>query len=175
VDTWGKKFLKKMGLRRVVWLGVVQTMIALELGLNFLACLSRPDFITTLVCTLAIFFLSDSSDLNRDRFRWLPVFLLVSILYDLVWLLFLQQMNSELQEGGIEHTVKQFSLIISYLSMAFKVPLFLVLWKVSVNFLIDVKQAVEAPRLIKIMKIVEEFAPDEYSLEGPFQGNDLQS
>ena len=38
--------------------------------------------------------------------------------------------------------------------------MFFVLWKVSYNYLLDIKQVYEAPRIIKILKIVREFSPN---------------
>ena len=37
--------------------------------------------------------------------------------------------------------------------------MFFVLWKVSYNYLVDVKGIVEAPRIIKLQKIQEKFWP----------------
>ena len=53
------------------------------LVLNVMACYAKPDFITTLVITLAIFFLNDTEEVNRDKFRMLPLVQLISIVYDI--------------------------------------------------------------------------------------------
>ena len=37
--------------------------------------------------------------------------------------------------------------------------MFFVLWKVSVNYLVDVKGIADAPRIMKLQKIQEEFKP----------------
>ena len=34
------------------------------------------------------------------------------------------------------------------------------LWKVSFNYLVDVKGVADAPRIIKLQKILDEFKPD---------------
>jgi len=36
----------------------------------------------------------------------------------------------------------------------------LVLWKVSYNYIIDIKQVTAAPRIIRILKIIQLFSPD---------------
>ena len=38
--------------------------------------------------------------------------------------------------------------------------IFLVLWKVSYNYLVDIRQCPDAPRITKILKIRAEFALD---------------
>ena len=38
--------------------------------------------------------------------------------------------------------------------------IFFVLWKVSYNYLVDIKQCPDAPRITKILKIRAEFAPE---------------
>lgn len=63
-------------------------------------------------------------------------------------------------DGGREQTVMQVALGMSYLNFFFKIITFFVLWKVSYNYLLDIKQVYEAPRIIRVMKIVEMFNPD---------------
>ena len=63
-------------------------MLFFMLVLNVMACYAKPDFITTLVITLAIFFLNDTEEVNRDKFRMLPLVQLISIVYDIIWLFF---------------------------------------------------------------------------------------
>lgn len=57
----------------------------------------------------------------------------------------------------MEHSVKNFALHLSYLTFAFKPFAFFVLWKVSYNFLSDIRQISEAPRHIKIFKVIKKF------------------
>jgi hypothetical protein len=87
----------------------------------------------------------------------LPLLLLLSIVYDFVWLLFIQDLKGEGQRehGGIEKEVKKTALYITYVEFIYKVPFFFVLWKVSYNYLADVKEIKEAPRIIKLLKIID--------------------
>jgi hypothetical protein len=123
VDKYANKFVQKLGYRRANWLPLVHVLIFFMCVLNVFACFSRPDFITSLVCALAIFYLNDNDGINRDQFRYLPLLQLVSILYDFIWLFFLQDMEreSEHDEGGLEAPVKSFSVQISYIAFVFKV------------------------------------------------------
>ena len=61
-------------------------MVGIMLILNMLASFDRADCVTTVCGILAIFFLNDNSEVNREKFRYLPVCILVSIIYDIVWL-----------------------------------------------------------------------------------------
>lgn len=102
---------------------LVHVLITFLCILNIFACYSRPDFITTLVCVLAIFYLNDNDDLNRDHFRFLPILTLISIGYDAVWLFYIQdeEKESSHEEGGLEEPIKSFSLTITYVNFFFKV------------------------------------------------------
>ena len=85
-------------------------------------CFYRADFLTTLVCVLAIMYLNDLDGLDRDHFRWLPILQLISIGYDTTWLFIIQDLNNEsLAENGLEGSVKRFSLSLSYVQYGFKV------------------------------------------------------
>ena len=115
VDKYVSKIVKKMGFRKANWLGLTQTLIAFQCITNAFTCFYRADFVTTLVCALAILYLNDTEGLDRDHFRWLPLAQLISIGYDTTWLFLLQDMNNEsLQEAGLEASVKRFSLSLSY-------------------------------------------------------------
>ena len=66
VDKYTNKIVQKLGYRRANWLPLVHVLIFFMCILNVFACFSRPDFITSLVCVLAIFFLTDNDSVNRD-------------------------------------------------------------------------------------------------------------
>lgn len=104
VDTYGNKLVKKLGFRRAVWLNLTQFLLAVVIVLNMFACYARPDFSTTLVCALAIFYLNENEDVSRDKFRFVPFLQFLSIIYDFFWLFFLQELEKEgaTQEGGLE-------------------------------------------------------------------------
>lgn len=105
---------------------------------------------------LSILFLSDAENISRDKFRLLPIILLISIIYDFVWLMFIQDLAGEgrREDGGREATVKVFSLRVTWIAFFFKFPFFFLLWKVSYNYLIDIKEVIDAPRIIKLQKII---------------------
>lgn len=127
VDKYTNKFVQRLGYRRANWLPLVHVLITFLCILNIFACFSRPDFVTTLVCVLAIFYLNDNDDLNRDHFRFLPLLLLMSIGYDALWLFYIQneEIESSHDEGGLEEPIKSFSLTITYVNFFFKVRKFI--------------------------------------------------
>lgn len=51
--------------------------------------------------------------------------------------------------------------------MFYKVPFFFVIWKVSYNYLIDIKEVRDAPRITKLFKIMEKFADKAGEQERP--------
>ena len=75
-------------------------------------------------------------------------------------------MEAEHQEGGLELPVKLFALHITWIAWFFKFPFFFVLWKASYNYLVDIKEIHDAPRIIKLQKIIREFSDEaEYDDE----------
>ena len=68
-----------------------------------MACYARPDFITQLVIVMSVFFLTDNENISRQKFRLLPLLILISIVYDFVWLFFIQNLEKEgSAEGNLE-------------------------------------------------------------------------
>ena len=128
VDKYTNKFVKKLGYRKASWLPLVYILIAFMIILNIFACYAKPDFLTTLVCALAILFLNDNDNIDRDMFRVVPFLQLCSIAFDIVWLFWLQQLEKEgaIEEGGAEAVVKSFSLTMSYVAFIFKVSIYFV-------------------------------------------------
>jgi len=86
VDAYTNSAVKKLGYRRANWLPLVQVLIGIMCILNVFACMYRADFVTGLVCVLAIFFLTETDDIGRNTFRYLPLLQLFSIIYDCIWL-----------------------------------------------------------------------------------------
>jgi hypothetical protein len=66
--------------------------------------------------------------------------------------MFIQDLANEgkREDGGREAVVKLFSLHVTWVAWFFKFPFFFVLWKVSYNYLIDIKEIRDAPRIIKL-------------------------
>lgn len=73
MDKYANKVVQNLGYRNANWLPLVQFLIGISFVLNSLVCFSRADFSTNLVIVLAIFFLNDHLEVNRDKFRWLPL------------------------------------------------------------------------------------------------------
>ena len=71
----------------------------------------------------------DSDRLKKSTFRNLVIALFVSFAYDLFWLYVSTTgyRSGELDDGGLVKTIKQFSLIMAFLSFIFRVRLILVM------------------------------------------------
>lgn len=123
------------------WVKCLHVLISITLILNVFACWARPDFITSLVVALAVFFLNDTTVISKDQFRFVPLLMFVSIVYDFFWLFFVQDYEKEGErlDGGIEASVKRFTIYISWIHFFFKIATFFVVWRVSVNYLVDLR------------------------------------
>ena len=74
---------------RVKWMPCVNVSLGILLILNCASCFDRADYVTTLAAILSIYFLNDTSDINRDTFRYVPILMLVALIYDVIWLFLL--------------------------------------------------------------------------------------
>jgi len=45
----------------------------------------------------------------------------ISVIFDLIWLLLFNDINNDVEDGGLEKTVRIFSLLIAYIQLFFKV------------------------------------------------------
>ena len=151
--------MRSMGYQQTPWLKCTKGLMLILFFFNAFAGYARPDFLTQIVCVLAVYMLQENDNIDRTKFRLLPIALFISIIYDIVFLIFLQNIAIEAYrvEGGMEASVKMFALYLSYITLAFKPFVFLILWKVSFNYLTDIKQVHEAPRMMKLIKILREY------------------
>jgi len=95
VDYHSNKLAHKLGFRRANWNAFIRILIGILVIMNIMACYARPDFLTLLVCVLTLLFLSDAENISRDKFRLLPFLLMLSIIYDFVWLFFIQDLKGD--------------------------------------------------------------------------------
>lgn len=95
VDYHSNRLAHKLGYRKANWVIFVQGLTGVLIIMNIMACYARPDFLTLLVGVLSILYLSDNENVNRDKFRLLPLVLLISIIYDFIWLFFIQDLRGD--------------------------------------------------------------------------------
>lgn len=91
----------------------------------------------------------------------LPFALLVSFIYDFIFLMWLDKSISASfrKDTPAESKVKHIAMHISYVVMIFKPFAFFVLWKVAINYLTDIKQVDNASRYVQLVKILKEYGP----------------
>ena len=125
MDQWVSHTVKHAGAKRTNWLPCVQATVGFMLLLNMLSCFDRADYVTSVAGVMAIFFLNDTSGLNRNKFRALPVLLLFSLVYDFLWIFLLNDREKEgkATEKGLESSIISFSIYVSYANMFFKVSI----------------------------------------------------
>ncbi len=82
------------------------------------------------VCTTAIYMLSNTDKIKKWTFRGLVFGIFISLIYDLLWFFFQEQSN-DLEDGGVQKSVRNFSLTISYLSFFFRVSIKLYLYHID--------------------------------------------
>ena len=65
--------------------------------------------------------------IQRWTFRILVLGIFLSVVYDLIWLLIFNDINNDVDDGGLEKPVRIFSMLVAYLQLFFKVIQILIL------------------------------------------------
>jgi len=74
------------------------------------------------------------------------VFTVISLVYDLVYLLFILKSEAiDAEFGDIQKSIRKFSLFTLWISLAFRPIIILVLWKDSLDFRKILKQKIDEP------------------------------
>ena len=80
-------YLKKRGLRVPKWAKATFVMTLIFLVITLLVNFYKADFLNLTVCTVAIYLLSNAKDVQPRQFRYLVAGTILSLVYDVLWLL----------------------------------------------------------------------------------------
>jgi hypothetical protein len=88
------------------------------------------------LCALTFFLFANVAKVRQWHLRFIAFALLISWVYDLIWLIFntSNYWSSQLYDGDAELGLRRFVILMSYIAFFFKLLYFLVFWKVSVEF-----------------------------------------
>ncbi|CDW90728.1 c2 domain containing protein [Stylonychia lemnae] len=116
VDVFAHGIAKRMGYEAVPWFLLTEILT---------------------ICLVGIYMMLDTDKIKKGTFRNLVIALICSFAYDLFWLAI--QANSygrddSVEDGGIEKSIRKFSLSVSVLSIFFRVIVIVVFWKDSIDF-----------------------------------------
>ena len=106
------------------WMTATTWLLYIQLTLSSLACYYRADYLTLTAVSLIIFQLDNIDILTKKGFRIAVAIITISLLHDLLWLTLFQQEDKI--DGGIEKSMRRFSLYISWISFMVKVSHFLI-------------------------------------------------
>jgi ABC-type uncharacterized transport system permease subunit len=125
--THKRKKLSRLLTKVLVWIFACLTMLLM---------LKRPAFVNITVAALAFYVLENPQNISRQTFRGLVLLIVLSWVYDFIWLFFIDASVSEEDEedGGNEYKLRRFIRLLSYIALMFKVILVLVFWKDSLDF-----------------------------------------
>ena len=117
------------------------------LFITVLVCFYKADFVNLTVCCMALYQLemikfepivlkNAPKPESYKYWRMCVGFALLSVVYDILWLLMKSSEYSEKDAGdaGVEKSIRSFSLFWTYISMFAKLVMSLVYWKTSLNF-----------------------------------------
>ena len=101
---------------------MTKVVLGIQTILTIMTLFFRTDFVNLTVCTTAIYMLSNTEKIKKWTFRGLVFGIFISLIYDLLWFFFQEQSN-DLEDGGVQKSVRSFSLTVSYLSFFFRVSI----------------------------------------------------
>lgn len=136
IDEIATNIAQKMGMSEIPWFALTYYMTYIYTALTIFVMFHRTDFINLTICIIAIFMLMDVNLIKKHSFRWLVGGIVLSVFYDIGWLLFnhYEYGNETKYDGGVEKNVKKFSLYMSYASLIFRLLVAIIFWKDSMDF-----------------------------------------
>ncbi len=140
-----EQYMRKNGYPNVKW---ARATFILTLIFTVVTCMVhfyKADFVNLTVCTVAIYMLSSPKDVRPTQFRYLVGGTILSFIYDIAWYLLrgYDMAGDDEEDGGMEATIRKFSLFMTVIAMIFKVIMTFVYWMASMRFedIIDERSA----------------------------------
>ncbi len=140
-----EQYMKKKGFMSVKWARATFILTFIFAIVTCLIHFYKADFVNLTVCTVAIHMLSSPKDVKPTQFRYLVAGTILSFVYDIVWLLLRgpDMVGDDEEDGGMEASIRKFSLFMTIIGMVFKVIMTFVYWMASMRFedIIDERSA----------------------------------
>lgn len=126
---------RRYGFNKVHYELLTKVVLLVYLVLTVFSMFYRPDFMSITCVSLGIYAVMNPQGITRSLFRMLVVFMLVSFVYDLVFLIFIHDADAEDElDSQMAVNVRRFSYFFCWVSFAFRPLVILVFWKDSLDF-----------------------------------------
>jgi len=128
---------KILGYAKTPWWELLQYCVYIHIGLTMLVCFIKSDFINLTVVLMLLWMKYFAEDVKRVELRLVAVAIIISWIFDLIWMFFhlgawFSKFNPE--HSDVEVSIRRFCAIITLISFIFRFVLFVVTWKISVEF-----------------------------------------
>lgn len=132
-------------MRPIKWARATFILTILFTIVTCLVHFYKADFVNLTVCTVAIYLLTNAKDAQPRQFRFLVAGTMLSFVYDILWLILRSGdlSGDDEEDGGMEASVRKFSLWMTIISLVFKAVMTFVYWMASLKFedIIDERSA----------------------------------
>ena len=127
---------QKAGLdhNNIPWAMATLCVLGVYLILTIFAMFYRADFLSLTICTMGIYIIDNPQNCDRGTFRMLVVAIVVSWVYDILFLWLRSASHENKLSGGTEGTVIYFSFTCAWISFFWRILVALVFWKDSLDF-----------------------------------------
>jgi len=126
---------RKYGYDKIPYENLTKVVLLIYLVMTSFAMFYRPDFMSMTAVSLGIYAVSNPNVFKRKTFRMLVAFMMISFIYDIVFLIFIH--DSEADDESDSHmaiNVRRFAYFFAWLSFAFRPIVIAVFWKASLNY-----------------------------------------
>lgn len=151
------------GLESLNWGSTLKYTLFVYLVLTCFACYYRADFLSLTAIAIGIYIVQLPQMSKRSVFRALVAYIAFSFVYDFIHLVFLHDSDEDDEaDGGIQSSVRMFSYFFAWVSFLIRPFVFLIFWKVSLNYMKVIKNTEKEETAA--MAIWEKFESEEISI-----------
>ena len=119
IDEVAGDLAKRAGYDQVPWFMLTWWVLWIYTGLTMLVMFFKPDFLNITICCIGLNMMFNIDYITKLRFRMLVFGIFLSLLYDLFWFFYSDSYFKN--DGSVESSVRQFSMLMATLTFFFKV------------------------------------------------------
>jgi len=125
---------RKYKYEEVPWARVTQIVLVIYLILTTFSMFLRPEFLSITAIALGIYVTECPKNVKWSTFRYLVCMVVLTFLYDLIFLLILHDSESDDQQNmGMMTNLRRFAYFFAWISLLFRPIVIMVLWKDSLD------------------------------------------
>ena len=136
VENTSNKLSIKLGFDETPWYILFRISMYSYILMTLFWWFYKPDFLNITVCSIMFYLFANPMQMRQWHIRLISFGIFITWIFDLTWIIIntSHYWDEQPYDGNVELGLRRFVLCVCYISFIFRIVIFIVFWKVSVEF-----------------------------------------